>query len=304
MVERVNKVLMLKDQIFNFVKTEGPALPAQVSKHLNSSLMFVSALLSELTSNEQLKLTHAKIGGSPLYYATGQEYKLAQMLKAYMGPLALSALELIEQKKIIYDAECDPTTRLALKELKDFAVLLKVKVGENEEMFWKWFLLTDQDTKELIGKKLEKLYKKEEVQKPLTEQKILKDKPKRKYTKKKPVKEKDIEISSEDKTFAVDFENVIIELLKMNNITIIEKQIIKKNREFNFVVKIPSSIGDLTYFVKAKNKRTVNEGELLLAFTEGQGLKLPTLYISNAELNKKTQLYMDKNMRGISYKKI
>ena len=330
----MNKVLMLKEQVYNYVQRAGPIIPIKVAKHFNSNTIFISAILSELISGKKLLLTKAKIGGSPLYYAPGQEPKLADALREHLKQLPKTALEILEQKKVLRDQDCEPAVRVALREIKDFAKPLEIQVEGNTELFWKFHTLDNEQTKSLINEILEKVYKKEEPtpeqpkieeSKPQTEQEKINEEIKQEFQEPEPVEEKEeFEEQKEEpqqsllqkeeketlleqdkpKPKEKDFEKVIISYLNRNKVSILEKQTIKKNRELNFVVNIPSNVGDLMYFVKAKNKKKINEGELLLAFTEGQNLKLPTLYLTNAETTKKAIKYMETNMKGLLYKKI
>jgi len=331
---------MLKDQIYSFVQRTGPIIPIKVAKHFNSDTIFISAILSELITGKKLKLTKAKIGSSPLYYAPGQEPQLAPALKPYLKQIFQTALEMLEQRKVLRDQDCEPAIRASLRELKDFAKPLNIEVQGNQELFWHYYTLGNEETKSLINDILERVYKKEEIkeepkeeikEEPKEEQEQINQEIKEEFQQPEPVEEEEdfkepveeneepeeeeqslleqeeketLLIQDQPKEREKDFEKTIISFLNKKEINIIEKQTIKKNRELNFVVKIPSNVGDLIYFVKAKNKKKVNEGEILLAFTEGQNLKLPTIYVTNAETTKKAINYMEKNMKGLLYKKI
>ena len=48
----MNKVLQLKEQVLNYVKRAGPTLPVKVKQNVGTSTLFISALLSELTSGK------------------------------------------------------------------------------------------------------------------------------------------------------------------------------------------------------------------------------------------------------------
>ena len=365
----MNKVLELKSKVLSFVQSRGPVIPIKVAKHFGSNTIFISAILSELISGNQVKLTKAKIGSSPLYYTPGQEAKLGDALKDYLKQYPKKAFDLLKDNKVLRDVDCEPAMRAALRDIPDFAVPLKVTIEGNEELFWKWHVLENEDTKILINNILERIYNKEkpkeevkeepkeeikeEPKKDLSEQEQINEEIKQEFEEPEPVEEQEdfkepeepkeepkeefeeevedkeeeqVEEEPEDESESTllqeqqeqetlltpdkekpkekDFEKTIISFLNRKNINILEKQTIKKNREFNFVVKVPSNVGDLMYFVKAKNKKKVNEGELLLAFTEGQNLKLPTIYVTNAETTKKAINYMEKNMKGLLYKKI
>ena len=60
--------LLLKQKIFDFVKTNGPVLPTNTARAVNENVMIVSAFLSELADEKLIKISNAKIGTSPVYY--------------------------------------------------------------------------------------------------------------------------------------------------------------------------------------------------------------------------------------------
>jgi len=71
----------LKSQILELVKKEGPVLPVQISQKVASNILFTSAILSDLVRQNQVKISKAKIGNSPVYYVKGQESKLQMLYK-------------------------------------------------------------------------------------------------------------------------------------------------------------------------------------------------------------------------------
>src|SRR3990167_107336 len=297
------RILELKEQVYEYVNRHGPVLPAVIAKEFRSTNIFISALLSELISNKRIKLTRAKIGGSPLYYCKDQEARIVELLRGNLGQKQREALDILIEKKVLRDRDCLPFERVALRELEDFAIPVKLVISDVEEIFWKWYLLPDQEAKESIEKSLERIYapKKEEavliqVAKTLgkTEEKEERERePILKAVEKQEPKRK-------KKKF---LQEVLLDKGK-KEIKILDKVAIAKNKELNFTVQIPSNAGDLTYFVKARYKKSLSEGDLLLAFTEGQNLKLRTLYLSSGDITKKAREYMIKNLKGMNFIKI
>jgi len=94
--------------------------------------------------------------------------------------------------------------------------------------------------------------------------------------------------------------NVIFQILK---IEILNEEIVKKDKEFNFLVEIPSNLGRLKYFVKVRNKKKINEGDLSLEYNEAQAKSLPLLFLTNGDIAKKAKEHLDKNLSGIVFKK-
>ena len=314
-----NRILELKEKIFDYVQRNGPLLPSVLAKEFRSTNIFISALLSELASNKRIKISRAKIGGSPLYYCKEQESKLPDMLRNSIGQKPREALDLLREKKVLRDRDCLPFERVALRELMDFAIPVKLIINDTEELFWKWYLIEDLETKDLIGKQLEKLYPqpkselvkeiiKDSAKEIIHEPEVIKEDPKIKETmvrEEKPKRKKKFlqEVLVEKKEEPTDFERIVINFLKKKEIKILEKKILGK-KEFNFLVQVPSTLGDLSYFVKARHKKSFNEGDLLLAFTEGQNMKLPTIFVSSGDITKKANEYMTKNLKGMSFLRI
>ena len=357
----MNKVLQIKDQILSYVKRAGPTLPVKVKQNIGTSTLFVSALLAELVSGKQLKLTKAKIGGSPLYYAPGQEEKLGAMLRDHLKEFPKRAFDLLKENKVLREADQEPAIRVALKEIPDFSKQISLQIGGNVETFWKWHLVQDEEAKQIIEPVLERIYAKKEEPKPEPVSEPVKEEPKpepvkqepkqveqplqpvkeppkqqvlpkpeavKEEPKPEPVAEEPIKVVKEElakervvekpkrelvKEEVVkkehpklddDFAKQVIAYLNQNSVNILDINVIRKNREINFIVKIPSGIGNLSYMVKAKNKKKLNEGELLLAFTEAQNEKLPIIFLTNGETTKKAAEYMKKNMKGMVFKQI
>ena len=69
----------IRTKALSCVERFGPLLPIQISKELNTNLIFAGAILSELVSRKSLVITHVKKGGSPFYYCKGQEEKLQNL---------------------------------------------------------------------------------------------------------------------------------------------------------------------------------------------------------------------------------
>lgn len=70
-------------------------------------------------------------------------------------------------------------------------------------------------------------------------------------------------------------------------IIIDQKEVVRKNAEYNFVVRVPSAVGSMVYFCKAKQKGKCDEKDLSAAYMEAQIKKLPLLLLYTGELTKK-----------------
>ena len=72
----MQKLMQNKEAIVATIASNGPSLPVQIARHVNISLLFASAYLSELYNERKIKMSNMKVGSSSLYYVEGQEAKL------------------------------------------------------------------------------------------------------------------------------------------------------------------------------------------------------------------------------------
>jgi len=279
----------VKEKILQLIKEKGPVLPVDITKRINSNILMASAHLSELSSKGILKISNVKVGGSPLYYIPGQEAKL-QNFADNLHEKEKKAYDLLFQKKILKDSDLEPVIRVALRAIKDYAVALQVNFKGNSEIFWRWYLLTNKEAEELIKPSFQEkqIEPKKEVPKKIVEpqKKLLTQK------KQKPTKI--------DKNIFLD---KISNYLNRNKINTLSKEIIRKT-EIDFIVQVPSAVGDIEYYCKAKNKKKISDSDLASAFAQGQLRKLPVLFITTGELTKRAKEILQKDFKGIGIKQI
>ncbi|RME55362.1 hypothetical protein D6777_00770 [Candidatus Woesearchaeota archaeon] len=337
----------LKQKILEYIQENGPVLPIQISKEIQGNTIFAGAFLSELVSSQKVKMSHAKIGGSRLYYVPGQEEKL-QVLASHLSERPKKAFELLKEKKILRDKDCEPWERVALREIKDFSVPLQVNIKGNIEIFWKWYLLSDEETEKLILELIkneignetienkevsktveskdefnEKIESKEEVSKTIeskdednetieeSNNEVIesKDEVSETIENKEDIKENLSANESQEKLpfehlNAGEFYENIVKFLQSNNVSIVDQKVITKNRELNFIIEIPSNLGNLKYFVIARNKKKLNDADLSLAFHQGSELKLPVMVISPGTITKKAEKFINEKLKGLVFKQI
>jgi len=289
----VNLTLVeVRENVFNFVSRTGPVLPVDVAKFVEKDILIASAMLSDLVSQNKVFVSKTKIGGSPVYYVKGQESKLVQLSK-YLGDKQKKIYDLLYSKKVLKDTSMDPWQRVAIREIKDFAKKLDVSYGGKEEIFWKWYMLKDEEVKVLVKESLgdvsEKADKKEvdveksEVQKDLEGKKVVKPK----------------------RIVSGKFYEDVVGYFGESEVKILEEKVVRKGKEINFVVEIPSQIGKLKFFVKAKDKKKINDADLSVAHSEGSSKNLSVLFLTCGELTKKAKEMVENRIGGVFiFKKI
>ncbi len=310
--EETKPVPNLKVQVLDFLSREGPSYPVKIGQGVGRESYFVGAVLSELMQLKKIKLSHAKVGGSRLYYLPGQEEKLS-ILYDYLPDAEKNAYDLLKEKNVVRASETTPVMRVALENIPDFSKPIDI----GGERAWKWYLFEgeispQQPTKETtetlkqIATEVQPTPKKEiekpevKIEKPRQELKV--EKPK---VKKKPEETQKQIVPKSKPTKEDSFSKQVESYFSKNNIKILEKEVIRKNSESNFVIKVASQIGPLELFVYAKNKKKISDQDLMLAHQKGQNRKLPTLFLSTGEQTKKSKEYLAKTLKGyVVFKKL
>ncbi len=329
-----------QDKILSLLRMNGPSLPFKVAKALNTEILFASAHLADLTAQGKVKISNLKIGGSPLYYVPGQEHQLYNFASGNLNPKDYAVLNKLKEQKVLPERSLELLEKVALRSLKDFAIPLQVTVEGKAELFWKWHLLSEQETNEAIERVLgigtvasPPLAVPAELQpvsavitpaaptRPVTsltspslipipsslltpssaasppsvtaassmiqEEKggvrVLKNE--EKITRHPETKRKTAQRSQYEDDFFPSLERLFRKL----SITIEQKETVRKAKELNFLLKVPSAVGPMSYFCKAKNKSRCDEKDLSAAYLEAQVKKLPLLFLHTGELSKKAQ---------------
>ncbi len=144
-----------KNKILEFLKTNGPSLPVQIARAIQMDPVFASALLSELLGSKQIKTSHMKIGASPLYLIPGQEERLEEKTE-HLKSIEKETQESLKSKIIITDENEEPATRIALRNIKDFASPFKFQ----DKITWKYAFAPQEEIDKILFPKKEEAKKK------------------------------------------------------------------------------------------------------------------------------------------------
>lgn len=257
----------IKNKIIAFLRRNGPSLPVHIGREIELSTLFTSAFLSELLSERRIKTSHMRVGNSPLYLLSGQEFML-ERFAFHLRSKEKDAYALLKEKKFLDDAEQEPAIRVALREIKDFAIPLK----KNERLMWKFFNVQEPSlSKEKIEKIEEITPKIKEISIPMQfnagvhqfqpNLEKIKEKsldifnkpPIKKTAKRRKIKKK---ISQKDSTFF----NKLKEFLAEKSIEIIDILSFSKNE---IVLKIKNR--DEEKLLIAYNKKKISDSDVIKA---------------------------------------
>lgn len=160
-----SNALEIKERILNFLERRGPSLPVHIAKETGLSILFASAFLSEILSEKKIKMSYMRIGASPLYFLPGQETFLENFSHT-LKKKEKEAFVALKEQRFLKDAEVEPAIRVALREIRDFAVPF-----QNEEgIFWRYYKIPESEFYE--KKKQEELRKIERQQEKIYTQEI------------------------------------------------------------------------------------------------------------------------------------
>ena len=236
--------LAVKEKIFSFLRNRGPSIPVRVAKETGLSMLFASAFLSELISETRIKTSHMKVGGSPIYLIPGQE-NLLENFSQYLGNKEKEVLAILKEKKFLVDTEQLPSVRVALRDLKDFAVPFK----RGEETIWRYFLVPES---ELPLKEIPIIEKKEIIQEPVVVKEIVQEIPEEKIIENIPLEKEVIEVPKK-----------IIEKPKKK-----EKRKTSKKNDEKFFEKVKEFLSSKSFEII--NIESFGKGELVLRIKENR----------------------------------
>ena len=91
-------VEQVKQKILKILRIKGPSLPVPISREIEMSPMFASAILAELVGEGRINLSNLKVGSSPLYLLPEQEQKLESFAESNLGGFEKQAYLKLKQK--------------------------------------------------------------------------------------------------------------------------------------------------------------------------------------------------------------
>ena len=284
----------LKGKIVSILKQRGPSLPVHVARETGLSILFASAFLSELAADKAVKISHMKVGSSPIYFIP-THFGLLERFSNHLKSKEKDAFELLKAKKFLQDSIQQPAIRVALRALKDFAVPFE----KNSELYWRYFTTPESELK-VEPIKLETT--KTELMVPLA----IKLKIEQDGSKTKKSKQQELNIFDKSKNLKKDkkktisntsdkFFNKVKEHLNKNNVEIIDILDFSKSQ---IVLKIKDSTEKILI---CYNKKRISDSEIIKAHKISKDYELPYSILFLGEPTKKfsTLISAIKDLQGL-----
>ena len=178
---------------------------------------------------------------------------------------------------------------------------------------WRWYLVSEEEAKTLINPVIEKEQQVIEIPRVIQEQVQVKEEKLEIVEEIKPeveIQERlqpeiKVEIKKDEKikerkrigkeAKKEDFILMLKNYFNNKRVKIVEENIVKKGKEFDYIVEIPSHVGDVRFFLSAKDKKKINDADLSLCHNKSQLKKLPLMILTNGELTKQAKEYINNN---------
>jgi len=292
-----------KEGILSALRVGGPSLPVRIAKTTGLSPLFTAAFLSELKAEQKIKVSSMRVGSSPIYYLDGQEERLGGFVE-HLNIRERETFELLKKSQVLEDSEQVPVVRVALRAIKDFAVPVKVRIDGELRLFWKYFLLGDDEiggfVKKGVKQKREEVVEKKVEEKKETEKKkeavskedgdvkeeVADEKKQISKIKHKEIQQGLIEEKVKKKEVENEFGLKVKDFLLAKDIEVLEV-LEDKKRGFVAKVRIDGLFGKQSYYLISKDKKTVSDNDLVVALQRAQGERMPALVMCGGELTKK-----------------
>jgi hypothetical protein len=301
----MSSALEQKERIFSIIQSSGPSLPVKIASETKLSPLFASAFLSELYGDRRIKISGMRVGGSPLYYIPGQEAMLENFIQ-HLNQRERDAFLILKDKKVLDDDKQEPVVRVALRAITDFAIPIRIRDENDQKLFWKYHLLTDNEAAQLISvpksipiEEPVSEKKKEELAKSAKEEEK-EEKPKEEAKVKNMPREPKLLKSTEEEILIGNSVRSYIERKGLVLITVV----LEKKKEFRAKVHSTSLFGPQHWYLIAKDKKKLSQTDLKSLVDLAQKEKMPAIFLCPGEPDKKAQEFLNEWSNLVKFEKL
>ncbi len=285
----------IRDRIIALVQSRGPVLPVEISSAINANSFLAKAYLSDLVAEGKIRATKEKIGDSHIYFWPGQEQKVSEKLQSLRQLQAKTARmyqpaeqrvqatpELMKKRQefsSMANKVAEEDKVLARKEIQKPAPRMEQfrPQPRQEQRFEQRHQPVLPAAKPIIFKRLEP----EVVREP---PRIIEITPEVREPMPRALKA----FASAPKNF-VDKARYFIEAENGKITEVIERK--KKFAEFHALIH--TTFGEVKFIIHARDKNKITDSDLSLLYSKSSQRNIPGLLITNGQLNKKAQRFLE-----------
>ena len=271
----------MKDKIIEFIKENGPSLPVQVVSKIGGDSFIANAYLSEMVEKKNILQSEERVGSVPVYYLPGQEELMVKKIKDLN--FTVKTARTFQKKRV------EDTPELESKR-KDFDRRLKeIEKGETHRQEKKKSAL--EKARELIKRTVERPRVEVprpnmEVSKPIEQPKIEKPMVRSKVKVPKIVEARKVETVEE-----TTFSKRALEFLEKSNVEVLKSENLTDNSGA-CIVRAPSSVGPLKFYVKLWSKKRLNKSDVAESYALALEKKMPVIILTNGTVAKTAKKYL------------
>jgi hypothetical protein len=301
-----------KEDILRAIETIGPAQPIDIRRELKGGDTFlIGAMLSEFVASGELVISKTRRGGSPFYYNPNKPETLEKITQ-YLNEKDRRTCLLLKEQKVMREDAQEPLVRVGLQNIYDFSKKFVVTEDGKEVVYWRYFLVPEDEALRIIKSKRIDTAEKEESKQEAVKEKPAKaieektqpekpkkveekaeepkrsaegaetsgEKPKKEPKKRAPRKTAPVQATLQDWTVHDTLWEKVQKFAQNEKSVAVNPQSIKMHAELSCVLKTDGPYGKLALFAYALNKKKIAEKDITnaLLLARGQGMPLLVLY--------------------------
>lgn len=310
------------DRILELVQKNGPALPVDVASKLGLDSFLASAYMQQLVEAGKLHVGKEKIGGSQIFFVAGQESaantKVKNLIETSKKTARMFAKDVpnnpaVQQKR---DAFSTRLKEIEAREVKTHQRRIVEPLAIMEPGHKVIPITLKSVSQEVVGsppdravggQMMPKPKPVEEAKKPdetkpeqIVEVEEVRYEAPKLEAPPEPEKPKSIAREVIEKTFFKKPEkpmepgplvDAAMAMLVDSGVEIISKELKKKGKEADIVFDLPTKIGNIKMLAVIRNKKSISEADLSMAYTEGVNRKMFVVFITDGKMTKTAHNY-------------
>jgi|TARA_Y100000310_G_C20692729_1_gene823398 hypothetical protein len=303
----------LDEKILDYIKRIGPSTPIEVAQRVGSDSLIVAAILVDAASQHRIKRSKRKAGGSHRYYYYEEQLKMLQKrINSVLQPPDKQMIQKVLNEKVLSELNLQPQEVSILSGLEDLITGFTFEHENRIVRGWCSPNINEEKARETILKKIkpaepevkaEEPKAKAEVKEPEIKKKSPEEKEKRgsgapgqrgaekgkRESPKKEEKESEEDLKEQIRREILEeikgsFVDNIMQKLEKHNIDIKDQREIKKGKEYELVISVPTNLGSQKYLVRvfSAGKKKVGAKDIYSLGMEAVSKKIPAIAVSSS----------------------
>lgn len=275
----------MKQKIISILQQFGPLLPVEVASKIGIDSFMVKAYLSELVGEGKIKISQEKIAESNIYFLAGQEAQVQQRI-FQIGQQSQKTARIYSKSNIDVTPEIQAKRDAFAKRLAEIEEAERKQRAQKTQIQNRSNLPAPQPV----------------AAPPVSFPAISREQASYNH---KP--EPDIELSKLGAEYAPeagrDFISRAMDWIRMSNYEIVE-ELTSKKASVSLVITANSDFGKLNFYVEIKDKKTITKADLVSIYAAAMEQKCPGILITNGQLAKSAQNFLEEKGNIIKVKKL